>query len=202
MVKAYVINLKRRTDRLAHIKAECKKVGLEMVLVEAVDGKEVYPELEGKIMQGAYACYESHLKALKLIRDSGENGLILEDDNCFVDNFLEEQSKRVCELPTKWDMYFLGGSLLWDNAIEDYSEHLKKAKNVLCTQSYMININAVDGLIKHLEKRAFKVDVLYTEYQKTHNCFISYPELTWQLEGYSDLVSMETNNTHLRYGKH
>lgn len=199
-MRAYVINLKRRPDRLEHITKECKKHDIEMVLVEASDGKVDFPEHKG-IMQGAMGCYTSHIKALKLIKESGDHAFILEDDCVFIDNFWEEHSKRIEELPDDWDLYFLGGSLLWDNAIEDYSTHLKRAKNVLCTQSYMVNAYSVDGLIKHLEKRAFKVDVLLTDYQKENNCFISYPELTWQLKGYSDLVNIETNNTHLRYGK-
>ena len=200
-MNTYVINLKRRPDRLEHITKECKKNMLDIILVEAVDGKIDFPEYEGKILQGAMGCYHSHLKALKLIKESGEHGLILEDDCCFIENFWEEFSKRVSELPNEWDMFFLGGSLLWDEAVYDYSDHLKIANNVLCTQSYLVNKNAVDGLINHLEKRAYKVDVLYTEYQKENNCYISYPELTWQLEGYSDLVNQTTNNVHLRYGK-
>lgn len=199
-MKAYVINLKRRPDRLEHIIKECERVGLEMVLIEASDGKIDFPEHTG-IMQGAMGCYTSHLKALKKIQESGEHGLILEDDCCFIEKFWEGFSLRVCELPSEWDMFFLGGSLLWENAVLDYSDYLKIANNVLCTQSYMINKNSVVKLIEHLEKRAFKVDVLYTEFQKENNCFISYPELTWQKEGYSDLVNMETNNTHLRYGR-
>ncbi len=201
MNKAYVINLKRRPDRLKHITKECKKFEMEMILVQASDGKTDFPEHTG-IMQGAMGCYASHLRALKLIQKSGENGLILEDDCVFDFDLIKRFNESFNELPRDWHILFLGGSLLWKNAIEDYSTHLKKAKNVLCTQSYMVNKNAIDGLINHLEKRAFKVDVLLTEYQKNNNCFIAYPELSWQKKGYSDLVNIETDNKHLRYGKH
>lgn len=200
--KAYVINLKRRTDRLIHITAECKKFGIEMVLVEAIDGKVAFPEETRGIWQAAYGCQASHLKALKLIRESGETGLILEDDCVFSDDLYDRYLDTIMDLPKDWDMFFLGGSLLWDNAIERYTAPLKRARNVLCTHSYFINKHSVDGLIKKIEEKQGKIDVIYTEYQKTNNCFIAYPELTWQLKGYSDLVDMETDNKHLKYGKH
>lgn len=200
-MQVYVINLKHRKDRLQHITKECNKVKLDFKLFEAINGREKYPNVEGKIMKGALGCYESHLEVLKLALQGEGHALILEDDCVFGDNFWENFTKRLCELPKDWDLFFLGGSLLWDNAIKDYSDHLKIANNVLCTQSYLVNINSIEKLIKHLEKRAYKVDVLYTEFQKENNCFISYPELTWQKAGYSDLVQMETDNQHLRYGK-
>tara|TARA_Y100000310_G_C20665005_1_gene807006 strand:- start:1099 stop:1701 length:603 start_codon:yes stop_codon:yes gene_type:complete len=200
MKHAYVINLKRRPDRLLHIQKECKKVGLEIKLIEAVDGKEVYPELEGKIIQGAYGCYDSHLKALKLIQETGEDGLILEDDNVFVHHYLDRVDTCFNELPKGWKLYFLGGSLLNDNAIEDYSDNLKRAKSVLCTNAYMVSKDAVDDLIKYVEKEKFKIDVIYTRYQQENECFIAYPELAYQIEGHSDIVNMETDNIHLKYG--
>ena len=73
-MKAFVINLKRRKDRLDHITKECKRVGLDMVLVEAVDGKVDFPEENPRIIQAAFGCYESHRKVLKLIKESGESG--------------------------------------------------------------------------------------------------------------------------------
>ena len=200
-MKSYVINLKRRKDRLEHITKECKRVGLEMVLIEAVDGKIRHKDVQGKILKNALGCYDSHLIALRLIRDSGEGGLILEDDNIFIDNLWERFSLCVAELPSNWKMFFLGGSLLNENAIEDYSDNLKRAKSVLCTNAYMVHKDAVVELIEHLEKEAFKIDVLYTRYQSDNECFIAYPELAWQIKGHSDLVDCITDNTHLRYGR-
>ena len=200
-MKAYCINLKRRTDRLAEVKRECKKNMLDMVLIEAVDGKEVYSHVEGNIMKGALGCYDSHLKALKLIKESGETGLIIEDDAVFIDNFRVEYKKRIDELPDKWDMFFLGGSMLWENPTEPYSENLLKAKNILCTQAYLVNIKSIDKLIKKVEEKQWKIDVIYTDFQQKNNCFISYPEIAWQRKGYSDLVDSITDNKHLRYGK-
>lgn len=200
-MKAFVINLKKRTDRLEHITKECEMVRLGFELFEAIDGRIKHKDVGGRIMPAALGCYESHLEVLKLALKEDSHVLVLEDDCVFCESFWEEFSKRLNRLPNNWDMFFLGGSLLWENAVEDYTDYLKKAKNVLCTHSYMVNKKSISKLINHLEKRAFKVDVLYTEFQKENNCFISYPELTWQKEGYSDLVQMETNNVHLRYGK-
>lgn len=198
-MNVYVINLKRRPDRLAHITAECKKHGIEFTRIEAVDGKEVFPGVRKKNMQGHLGCYKSHLNALKEIQKSGTHGLVLEDDCEFVDNMQILFDKCVAELPDDWDLFFLGGSLVLDNAITAHSENLRRAKSVLCTHAYFVNIKAVPGLIEHLEKRAYKIDVLYAEYQAAHNCYIAYPYIATQIEGHSDIVEATTDNKHLRY---
>jgi GR25 family glycosyltransferase involved in LPS biosynthesis len=41
-MKAHVINLKHRTDRLNEIKLECKREGIELVRHEAVDGQKQF----------------------------------------------------------------------------------------------------------------------------------------------------------------
>ena len=197
-MKCYVINLKRRTDRLKHIKSECKRVGLDMVLVEAVDGKEVYPEAPPRIWQAAYGCQSSHIKALELILESGEDGLILEDDCQFNNDFKERFDKCFNELPNDFDIFFLGGSLLLENSSENYSDNLKRAKRILCTHSYYVSKNAVKSLLDKAKEKQGKIDVIYSEFQQENNCYIASPPMAFQIEGWSDLVDARTNNLHLR----
>ena len=200
-MKAYCINLKRRPDRLKHITKECEKHDLEMVLIEASDGKIDFPDAPPRIWQAAYGCQLSHIKALELIFESGEDGLILEDDCQFDNDFKERFDKCFNELPNDFDVFFLGGSLLLENSSESYSDNLLRAKRVLCTHSYYVSRKAVKSLLNKAKEKQGKIDVIYTDFQQKNNCFISYPEIAWQRKGYSDLVDSITDNIHLRYGK-
>jgi len=198
-MKTFVINLKKRTDRLEHIKKECERVGLEMILVEAVDGKEAYPEAPPRIWQAAYGCQSSHIKALELILESREDGLILEDDCQFDNNFKERFDMCFNELPSDFDVFFLGGSLLLEKSSEQYSDNLKRAKRVLCTHAYYVSKKAVKSLLEKAKEKQGKIDVIYTNYQQDNNCYIASPPMAFQIEGWSDLVDAHTNNEHLHW---
>lgn len=90
-MKAYLINLDRDRERLAHIEQQGKACGINWIRVAAVDkfeegiarrAEKTVPGRLGFIMSaGALACFESHRKAWKLIVDSGEDhGAVFEDD--------------------------------------------------------------------------------------------------------------------------
>ena len=83
-MKAFLINLEKAKDRLNSCDEEFKKIGLDYTLVKAVDGEENYPSRKefsklfytlkhGKrINPREVACYQSHIKALKLFVESSE----------------------------------------------------------------------------------------------------------------------------------
>lgn len=201
ITSAYVINLAHRTDRLSNITEQCEKNNLKLHRIEAVNGKEFYSG-ETKKKQGLYGCYQSHLKTLKMLLDvPGNYFLIVEDDCIFEEDFRQKLLNYYHQLPPTWDMLYLGGSIRVENSIEPFSVNLSRAKNVHCTHAYVIKKESIPGLIKVVESRQWKIDVLYCEYQKTHSCFITVPELAWQQAGFSDVECRMTNNVHLRMSK-
>ncbi len=196
--EAYVINLKHRTDRLISITDECIKNDIKINLIAAVDGASKYATLKRK-RKAVFGCYDSHLYTLKMLQHKvGEYFLVIEDDCVFVDNFRQKLEECSKQLPENWDMLYIGGSLKAKNSTENFSQNLKRAKNVLCTHAYIIKKSSITDLITTVEKRKWKVDMLYCNYQKTHNCYITVPELTWQKTGYSDLEFRVTDNLHLK----
>jgi len=92
-LKAYVINLDRSADRLAHMNAELGRVGVAFERVAAVDGAALDPtELDAfrkarssgnpnGWLPGEIGCFLSHLEAWRRIA-GGENswGAVFEDD--------------------------------------------------------------------------------------------------------------------------
>jgi glycosyl transferase family 25 len=86
-MKLYLINLERRPDRLATMRAQAEKLGLGFVRIAAVDAGTTDPGDRftagplGKIPKGDQCCTLSHVLAWRAFLASGEPyAAILEDD--------------------------------------------------------------------------------------------------------------------------
>ncbi len=90
-MRAFVINLARSHDRLAHITAELRRTGLQYEIVSAVDGRDldlhdravVDPALLAKnaFPAGTAGCALSHLRTYhRILEDGLDAALVLEDD--------------------------------------------------------------------------------------------------------------------------
>ena len=97
-MKAYCINLDRRTDRLQYMTQQFSHLGMMVERVPAIDGSlpEVAAEaalaqpteLGLRISVGAYACFQSHREVWRKIAASGEtHGLVMEDDLVLAEGF-------------------------------------------------------------------------------------------------------------------
>lgn len=76
----YLINLDSRIDRLSHSKNQAMKHGIPFERVSAVVPEEPLP-FNTLISAPAFACLQSHLKALRtFLQTSESHALILEDD--------------------------------------------------------------------------------------------------------------------------
>lgn len=105
-MKAYVINLDKRTDRLARISAHLAELGISMERVPAFDGNTL--DMVGYRKQGRskesrwraeYGCYESHLKAMGAALDNRIFPCLILEDDCVLS-----------EMPTpEPGMVYLGG---------------------------------------------------------------------------------------------
>jgi hypothetical protein len=88
-MRAYVINLARRPDRLAYQKKQAEDLGLDLVRIEAVDGKnwdgwgfkKQGRSLEAK-WRGAAGCYFSHREALAYAIYLGVFPCMILEDDC------------------------------------------------------------------------------------------------------------------------
>jgi GR25 family glycosyltransferase involved in LPS biosynthesis len=75
-----VINLKRRSDRLARISAQLEKAGLKFEVQVAVDGQLETHEPKF-ISKGAIGSWKSHVNSMRrIVEAKAPFGLILEDD--------------------------------------------------------------------------------------------------------------------------
>lgn len=88
-IDTYLINLGTRSDRLNSSRIEAQKLSLNLIRVDAVPAI-TNPPAGNLLSRSAHACFESHMKVLRLFLSSNsEHCMILEDD------FLVLSPKRV-----------------------------------------------------------------------------------------------------------
>lgn len=103
VVKAYVINLARATDRRSHMVKQLARAGVDFEFVEAVDGRSIEfgdnplvdlqgIQASGKVapasVSGSVGCTLSHLAVWRLALEKGLSSvLVLEDDVELPDDF-------------------------------------------------------------------------------------------------------------------
>lgn len=116
-IASFVINLDSRPDRMTFMQEQLDALGLPFSRIVAVDGlgdADIgYPADHPKLTKPEYACYQSHINALRAFLETGKNyGLVLEDDAFLSRDFLQVISDidplvhklEVLRLETRTDM--------------------------------------------------------------------------------------------------
>lgn len=189
MIKTYVINLKKRPDRLNEL-----NIPFEWERFEAFDGSIFETS---KRMQGHLGCLNSHRSVLNKIKSENiEMSIVLEDDVELCDDFTSKLNSIILDLPIDWDLLYLGG---WNiGEPKKFKDGIDIAEKVYTTHAYIIRYKFIDTALKYLNSRDWKVDVLLAESLIYGKCFICNPTLAWQRKGFSDIEQKITDNTHLR----
>jgi len=169
----FVINLKRRPDRLKNFLDNCPLQNINIIY--GFDGKNIENENinEQKLLEnfvnflpGEKGCFISHLRIWQYIVDNEiEYGLIFEDDANFCKDFLSKYKNFVTEIPTDCDVAFIGGKFdanykMNENNYIQISKNIIQHKNVteeyyydFCrtTHSYILSKNTAKMLISKFE---------------------------------------------------
>lgn len=120
---AYVINLKKRPDRLSAFYEKFRKFHNDkktsLFLKEAVDGedlesnenyKKLFKNKKTRLTKGEIACFLSHYEVFKEIIDKKlPYSVIYEDDVEYHSNFTELSNKVFDQLPSDFMILYLGG---------------------------------------------------------------------------------------------
>jgi hypothetical protein len=178
----YLINLKRREDRLDSAKKEFAEQWMFVERVEAFD-----------LLPGWLGCLRSHLWIISRQVFAVNNGegddvfAIYEDDVKFLyANTAYVALQAFNELPPDWDMLYLGCSP--QESFERYSEHLYKMGKNHTTHAIIWHYRP-GGAIDYILSKDWdmKYDLLLSEYiHPKFNCFCTYPLLATQHQTSSD----------------
>jgi len=189
----YVINLKRRPDRLKHIQSEFKKINSSFKLIEAIDGNTLSTNKNagnGWNYKGVTGCAYSHKKVYcDALANNYNKILVVEDDNIFSEDFNLRFKNFIQQIPEDWDMLYFGGNHRAKN--KPISVNVEKNTQTFTTNCYGIKTKHLPLLLKDLpedtSKLTLPIDVLLTNVQQNFNSYSHKPKICWQLEDYSDI---------------
>jgi len=184
----YCVNLNKRHDKWELCLAEFDKHNITNVeRLSAVDGKLTEIVASNKdLWPGEVGCILSHLKILKdIVKNGYERTLVLEDDIEFKEDANTLFSEYIKQVPEDWDLLYLCGN--HHNMNTPLTENVHSVKQTYTTSSYSITLEMAKTLIPRLEKMDIQVDVMYSQLQPSHNCYVFRPHIAWQRAGYSDI---------------
>jgi GR25 family glycosyltransferase involved in LPS biosynthesis len=174
-----VINLDRRTDRLAFFESQAKDLGIDFVRYSAIDAQAFG-------ISPMTACTRSHHKVLT---DAAADGvrrlLVLEDDAEFRKNFNQDFARLSSVLPDDWQMFYLGANthLPVDIGIEG----LRKSGGALTTHAYGAKAEIFDTLIQASSSEKYPIDLAYSDLHKQLQVYVCWPSLIGQTASFSDI---------------
>lgn len=192
-----VINLERRTDRLARFSAEMKKLEIEgWSLIPAIDGRAKYFYLDS-FFAGSAGCNESHVDALASVDwDDFPVAMICEDDLEFlVDR--PELERLIHEFLNNPRLSVLCLSCRPRGASFPISNSLKIGTGISGRGCYLVKSDIVQSLIQEFERGipalvrghgAGKGDRRWKRLQR-RRYFFAFPStsIAQQAAGYSDI---------------
>jgi GR25 family glycosyltransferase involved in LPS biosynthesis len=202
--KIFCINLDHRTDRWAKCQEKFKKLGILDKVERFSAFKLEHDNIQFKKLLGQAGCTLSHMAILKKALDNNySNYLVLEDDFEINDSqidFLSNLKNSLEELPSDWDILYLGGNLTdvyGKIPIEKYSKSLYQVNSCHTTHAIAFSrtgmqkmaqkIGYVDNIIQWIIKKG-TIDVfLNQEILYSNNSFIINPLLILQQEDFSDI---------------
>lgn len=188
-MKTYCINLRERTDRWRQAQKEAAKLGIELTRFNAI-----------KRDVGHDGCKASHMRLLKEASGWRSGTLRILDRTTKIFMITEDDMKVMAkdaiwvfrkarqQLPYDWDMLYLGATLT--KHIERYSDNLFVLKGGSASQAIIYNNQngVVDYILKNHNRNRFSA-LLRDDVQGQFNCFVTYPMVTTQRSGYSDLMN-------------
>lgn len=184
----YLINLDSRTDRLQQATAELKKGDITHVV-----------RIPGVAHESpATGCHLSHAKIFEdAICKGWDRILIFEDDVEFFPNAHNNIINALYELPSNWDMFYLGANLDAYPAYE-VSDFIAKLTGAFATHAYAVRRNLFCELAKiNSDLTTQHNDVVYAKtIHPNYNCYLAMPLIAGQRDSYSDIEKrvMSSNN--------
>ena len=187
----YIINLKKRTDRLCHIKQELDKINCDIYTIyEAIDGSTL--NVNTKIKKGNYALCLTTKNILKEAKEKKfEKILILEDDVIFKDKFNENFNNTIEHLPDDWDLFYMGANHMKPKI--EYNDKIDKLTYSYAAHFLGVKNTIYDVIIENIDRGEIENDVLYANLQSYYNAYCSKKQHVKQLASFSDIELRNVN---------
>ena len=195
----FCINLSRRPDRWLWCKQQFQTHQINGVIrFNAIDGNDlkITPEMSmdgNMISMGYYGCLFSHLAIVRIAKQMKlSNYVVFEDDFQLHRNFNELFNKYYEQVPSDWDMIYLGAN--HSNGTDKISENVVKMKGSFTTHSMIIKNTIYGDLINGWSNFHEKVDIIISRLHRQHNSYCFTPNLCVQKDDFSDILNRNIVN--------
>jgi GR25 family glycosyltransferase involved in LPS biosynthesis len=173
--RTFCITLKETPKRKLQAEKYFKEIGLEVEFFDGIHGATIglnsiqpneieFPGSDVYITQGAIGCYLSHLCLWKhLLCLPDEEFLVLEDDVCFVDGFMEKFDKYYQQLPSDCQFVYVGRLPYGrDENFRGISKNISIQKSA-GTHAYLIKKSSLPIFIDNIKNASCGIDLLLIE---------------------------------------
>jgi GR25 family glycosyltransferase involved in LPS biosynthesis len=180
------VNLDRRPERWQQMRARFARHGItDVIRFSAIDGEHVNVPSHWHASAGAYGCLQSNLAVIRHARDQGwPDVLLLEDDVVFDDELNARLPDFIAQLPSDWDMLFLGG-MHRDEPVR-VRDNVLKLTATTSTYAYAVRSTVYTAFLDTHADSPEPVDVRNRRLQQRFNCYCFFPHLAWVDGGLSD----------------
>lgn len=197
--KIYCVNLDRRTDRWNYAKELFLKNNLQVDRISGIDGSLLKMSVPDFGNKGSIGFSLSQLFTIKLAKQNNlKNFLLLEDDVVFDESINCEFFNIAAEIPSDWDMLYLGGQHFHGINLKQITGNVYKCEYTLTTHSVAFKNTVYDYFIDKILDLSKPADVHYAESHKEINAYVIIPHLTWQKSCYSDIMNENVDYTYLK----
>jgi hypothetical protein len=188
--KAIFTNCDHRTDRLVQFVEETTKHGIvaERFRELVYHNPDNYPVEPGNFNTGVVGTILTMYNAVKEAKKLGlKNFLFFEDDAIFHEDFPLFFDKFICQVPDDWCLLYLGGQNVEPSI--PVSENIDRVRKTFYVHAVGFHSRIYDEVLElfHPPIITRNGDVILTDIQAKHPCYIFNPRLVYQREGMSDV---------------
>lgn len=188
--KIYLINLPERKDRLEKSYKELLHYQIPFEIIKAI-----------KYNNGAHGLFQTMLGIFNsAIENNYNNILIFEDDVQLADNVNEIMKRVVKELPSDYDLVYLGANVNAPLYVVPGCDHILQCNFAIATHAVGYSRKGIERflekktLMQGIGQKFIPVDMeLVTQVQIRNKTYVVNPMLAFQRPGFSDVEKRDVD---------